>query len=159
MHIYSKFKLIVFLLFAFWGVLGSWWVWMQICNVKNSKRINPLSLNHHLSFLFQICSNHHISSLTYGNSLSCAALDIDHCDLECEYNNVEHRTDLNGIDRLIVRRGQAFSIKLYLRSGSYQPGVSALDCIAETGASPSALRSDNSGAVVLFSLKTWKWTL
>ncbi|CAG12371.1 unnamed protein product, partial [Tetraodon nigroviridis] len=64
-------------------------------------------------------------------------LDIDHFDLECEYNNVEHRTDLNGIDRLIVRRGQAFSIRLYLRSGSYQPGVSALDCIAETGPQPS----------------------
>lgn len=68
--------------------------------------------------------------------LSRAALDIDRCDLECEYNNVEHRTDLNGIDRLIVRRGQAFSISLHLRSGSYQPGLSALDCVAETGDPP-----------------------
>ncbi|XP_056885477.1 protein-glutamine gamma-glutamyltransferase 2 [Takifugu flavidus] len=65
------------------------------------------------------------------------ALDIERLDLECEYNNVEHRTDLNGIDRLIVRRGQRFSIRLYLRSGSYQPGVSALDCVAETGPQPS----------------------
>lgn len=94
-------------------------------------------------------------------SLPCAALDIDHCDLECQYNNVEHRTDLNGVERLIVRRGQAFSIKLYLRSGSYQPGVSALDCVAETGAPPSALKSVNSGAVVLISMKRrWeKWPL
>lgn len=84
-------------------------------------------------------------------SLPCAALDIDHCDLECQYNNVEHRTDLNGIERLIVRRGQAFSIKLYLRSGSYQPGVSALDCVAETGAPPSALKWENSGAVFFFN--------
>lgn len=96
------------------------------------------------------------SSLTYGNSLSplCAALDIDRCDLECQYNNVEHRTDLNGVERLIVRRGQAFSIQLHLRSGSYQPGVSALDCVAETGAPPSALEWENSGAVVLMSMKT-----
>lgn len=67
---------------------------------------------------------------------------------------MEHRTDLNGIDRLIVRRGQAFSIKLYLRSGSYQPGESALECVAETGAPLSALSVENSGAVVLFRMKT-----
>ena len=65
---------------------------------------------------------------------------------------MEHRTDLNGIERLIVRRGQTFSIKLHLRSGSYQPGVSTLDCVAETGALPSSLRSEHSGAV-LFSIK------
>lgn len=53
---------------------------------------------------------------------------------------MEHRTDLNGVDRLILRRGQTFSISLYLRSGSYQPEVSALDLVAETGAPPSALR-------------------
>ncbi|XP_006784553.1 protein-glutamine gamma-glutamyltransferase 2 isoform X2 [Neolamprologus brichardi] len=62
------------------------------------------------------------------------ALDIDHWNLECEFNNTDHRTDLNGIDRLIVRRGQPFSVSLYLRSGSYQPGVSSLDCVAETDA-------------------------
>lgn len=71
----------------------------------------------------------------------CAALDIERCDLECQYNNVEHYTDLNGLDRLIVRRGQRFSIKLYLRSGSYRPGVSALDCVAETGAPPVTFRN------------------
>ncbi|XP_017278251.1 protein-glutamine gamma-glutamyltransferase 2 [Kryptolebias marmoratus] len=65
------------------------------------------------------------------------ALDIDHWDLECGFNNYDHHTDLNGVDRLIVRRGQPFSISLYLRSGSYQPGVSSLDCIAETGPQPS----------------------
>lgn len=86
-------------------------------------------------------------------SLPCAALDIDRCDLECQYNNVEHRTDLNGIERLVVRRGQAFSVKLSLRSGSYQPGVSALDCVAETGAPPSALQWENSGAAVLINMK------
>uniref|UniRef100_A0A3Q2CJY6 Protein-glutamine gamma-glutamyltransferase 2 n=1 Tax=Cyprinodon variegatus TaxID=28743 RepID=A0A3Q2CJY6_CYPVA len=52
--------------------------------------------------------------------------------LECLFNNTDHRTDLNGVDQLIVRRGQPFSISLYLRSGSYQPGISSLDFIAET---------------------------
>ncbi|XP_037347095.2 protein-glutamine gamma-glutamyltransferase 2 [Pungitius pungitius] len=65
------------------------------------------------------------------------ALDIDRWDLECEFNNTDHSTDLNGVDRLIVRRGQTFTISLYLHSGNYQPGVSSLDCIAETGPQPS----------------------
>uniref|UniRef100_A0A3P8V080 Protein-glutamine gamma-glutamyltransferase 2 n=1 Tax=Cynoglossus semilaevis TaxID=244447 RepID=A0A3P8V080_CYNSE len=64
-------------------------------------------------------------------------LDIDRCDLECDINNTDHRTDLNGVDRLILRRGQPFSISLYLRSGSFQPGVSKLDLTAETGPQPS----------------------
>lgn len=61
-------------------------------------------------------------------------LDIDRWDLECDFNNTDHRTDLNGVDRLIVRRGQVFTLRLYLRSGSYQPGISSLDLTAETGA-------------------------
>ncbi|KAM3620713.1 uncharacterized protein V6R79_000899 [Siganus canaliculatus] len=64
------------------------------------------------------------------------AMDIERWNLECLFNNTDHRTDLNGVDRLIVRRGQVFTISLYLRSGSYQPGLSALDCVAETGSQP-----------------------
>lgn len=67
-------------------------------------------------------------------SLFFEALDIERWNLECEFNNADHRTDLNGVDRLIVRRGQLFTISLFLRSGNYQPGVSSLDCVAETGA-------------------------
>lgn len=52
---------------------------------------------------------------------------------------MDHRTDLNGVDRLIVRRGQPFTISLYLRSGSFQPGVTSLDFVAETGAASSTL--------------------
>uniref|UniRef100_A0AAR2JQD2 Protein-glutamine gamma-glutamyltransferase 2 n=1 Tax=Pygocentrus nattereri TaxID=42514 RepID=A0AAR2JQD2_PYGNA len=36
-------------------------------------------------------------------------------------------------DRLIVRRGQPFTINLNLRSGSYEPGVNQLQITAETG--------------------------
>ncbi|XP_077459278.1 protein-glutamine gamma-glutamyltransferase 2 [Stigmatopora argus] len=64
-------------------------------------------------------------------------LDIDHWDLECDLNNTDHYTDLNGVDRLIVRRGQPFTISLYLRSGTYKPGISSLQCVAETGPQPS----------------------
>ncbi|XP_017335411.1 protein-glutamine gamma-glutamyltransferase 2 isoform X1 [Ictalurus punctatus] len=64
------------------------------------------------------------------------ALDIGTWDLECEFNNTTHRTELNGTDRLIVRRGQPFTIKLNLRSGSYEPGVHQLHITAETGPEP-----------------------
>lgn len=77
------------------------------------------------------------------------ALEITSWDLECELNNTDHRTELNGMDRLIVRRGQAFTIKLHLVSGSpQQPGLSSLICTAETGPSPS----DQYGTRAVFSL-------
>ncbi|KAA0713278.1 Protein-glutamine gamma-glutamyltransferase 2 [Triplophysa tibetana] len=64
------------------------------------------------------------------------ALDIGTWDLACKFNNTDHHTELNGTDRLIVRRGQPFTINLYLNSGSYQPGVSQLHIKAETGPQP-----------------------
>ncbi|KAJ3603065.1 hypothetical protein NHX12_030809, partial [Muraenolepis orangiensis] len=69
--------------------------------------------------------------------VSWEALDIASWDLECKFNNTDHRTELNGLDRLIVRRGQPFTIQLHLRSGEYQAGLSSLTCTAETGPSPS----------------------
>uniref|UniRef100_A0A667Y287 Protein-glutamine gamma-glutamyltransferase 2 n=1 Tax=Myripristis murdjan TaxID=586833 RepID=A0A667Y287_9TELE len=65
------------------------------------------------------------------------ALDIARWDLQCELNNTHHRTDLNGVDRLIVRRGQPFTVNLQLHSGVYQPGASSLVCTVETGPHPS----------------------
>ncbi|KAL7891540.1 hypothetical protein AOLI_G00010160 [Acnodon oligacanthus] len=64
------------------------------------------------------------------------ALDIGTWDLECVFNNTDHRTELNGTDRLIVRRGQPFTITLNLRSGSYEPGVNQLQITAEIGPQP-----------------------
>uniref|UniRef100_A0A8B9RM22 Protein-glutamine gamma-glutamyltransferase 2 n=1 Tax=Astyanax mexicanus TaxID=7994 RepID=A0A8B9RM22_ASTMX len=63
-------------------------------------------------------------------------LDFGSWDLACEFNNTDHRTELNGTDRLIVRRGRPFTINLNLRSGSYQPGVNQLQITAETGPQP-----------------------
>uniref|UniRef100_A0A4W4HSP0 Protein-glutamine gamma-glutamyltransferase 2 n=1 Tax=Electrophorus electricus TaxID=8005 RepID=A0A4W4HSP0_ELEEL len=59
--------------------------------------------------------------------------DIGSWDLACEFNNMDHHTELNGTDRLIVRRGQPFTVSLSLRSGSYQPGTHQLCITADTG--------------------------
>ncbi|XP_075995044.1 protein-glutamine gamma-glutamyltransferase 2 [Genypterus blacodes] len=75
-------------------------------------------------------------------------LDIARWNLECDFNNSDHRTDLNGVERLIVRRGQSFAVSLYLRSGLYQPGVSTLSCVAQTGPQPC----DQYGTQVSFGL-------
>ncbi|XP_008407583.1 protein-glutamine gamma-glutamyltransferase 2 [Poecilia reticulata] len=86
------------------------------------------------------------------------ALDIERWNLECLFNNTDHRTDLNGVDRLIVRRGQPFTISLYLRSGSYQPGISSLDCIAETGPQPSEQYGTRASFGLSSSLDTSTWS-
>ncbi|XP_068615184.1 protein-glutamine gamma-glutamyltransferase 2-like [Brachionichthys hirsutus] len=86
------------------------------------------------------------------------ALDIERWDLECEFNNMDHRTDLNGVDRLIVRRGQTFTVSLYLRFGSYQPGSSSLDCVAETGPQPSEQYGTRAAFGLSDSIDTSRWS-
>uniref|UniRef100_A0A8C7ZGB4 Protein-glutamine gamma-glutamyltransferase 2 n=1 Tax=Oryzias sinensis TaxID=183150 RepID=A0A8C7ZGB4_9TELE len=95
-------------------------------------QLSPLSL-------YDINIRRQLGSLKHHEEEKVAtlALDIERLDLECQFNNTDHRTDLNGVDRLIVRRGQPFTISLYLRSGSFQPGVSSLSFVAETGPQPS----------------------
>uniref|UniRef100_A0AAY4ESV9 Protein-glutamine gamma-glutamyltransferase 2 n=1 Tax=Denticeps clupeoides TaxID=299321 RepID=A0AAY4ESV9_9TELE len=63
-------------------------------------------------------------------------LDISSWDLACEFNNTDHRTDLNGVGRLIVRRGQAFTINLQLQSGAYDAQAHSLCFIVEAGPEP-----------------------
>ncbi|XP_019736357.1 protein-glutamine gamma-glutamyltransferase 2 isoform X2 [Hippocampus comes] len=87
-----------------------------------------------------------------------ATLDIDRWDLECDFNNTDHYTDLNGVDRLIVRRGQPFNISLYLRSGSYQPGLSSLECIAETGPQPSEQYGTRASFGLSANIDTSRWS-
>ncbi|KAM9860105.1 protein-glutamine gamma-glutamyltransferase 2 [Aulostomus maculatus] len=86
------------------------------------------------------------------------ALDIERWNLECEFNNSDHRTDLNGADRLIVRRGQVFTVSLYLRSGSYQPGISSLDFVAETGPQPSEQCGTRASFGLSASIDTSRWS-
>ncbi|KAF6714860.1 Protein-glutamine gamma-glutamyltransferase 2 [Oryzias melastigma] len=85
-------------------------------------------------------------------------LDIERWDLECEFNNTDHRTDLNGVDRLIVRRGQPFTISLYLRSGSFQPGVSSLSFVAETGPHPSEQYGTKASFGLSPDIDTSRWS-
>ncbi|XP_053500040.1 protein-glutamine gamma-glutamyltransferase 2a isoform X2 [Ictalurus furcatus] len=67
------------------------------------------------------------------------ALEIEHVDLECTVNNAQHHTELNGADGLIVRRGQPFTITLYLRAGSHFQHGSNFKLITTTGSDPSEL--------------------
>uniref|UniRef100_A0A7N8XGX2 Protein-glutamine gamma-glutamyltransferase 2 n=1 Tax=Mastacembelus armatus TaxID=205130 RepID=A0A7N8XGX2_9TELE len=73
-------------------------------------------------------------------------------------NNTDHRTDLNDVDRLIVRRGQPFTISLYLRSGTYQPGVSSLNFIAETGPQPSEQYGTRASFGLSANIDTSRWS-
>ncbi|KAM8758068.1 protein-glutamine gamma-glutamyltransferase 2 [Acanthopagrus schlegelii] len=86
------------------------------------------------------------------------ALDIERWNLECEFNNLDHHTDLNGADRLIVRRGQTFTISLYLRSGNYQPGLSSLDCVVETGPQPSEENGTRASFGLSAVIDTSRWS-
>ncbi|KAM4612538.1 protein-glutamine gamma-glutamyltransferase 2 [Polymixia lowei] len=86
------------------------------------------------------------------------ALDIARWDLECEFNNTDHRTDLNGVDRLIVRRGQPFTVNLHLRSGAYQPGASSLSCIVETGPHPADQYGTRASFDLSANIDTSRWS-
>lgn len=65
-------------------------------------------------------------------------LDIERCDLNIKSNGGSHHTEPYGEERLIVRRGQPFTITLHLKPGSQQfkPGQTSFTLIAETGPLP-----------------------
>lgn len=62
-------------------------------------------------------------------------VEIERIDLLCEVNNTDHNTQLNGVDRLIVRRGQPFTIHLHLRAGTHFQNGANVNFIAKTGLS------------------------
>ncbi|KAK5599963.1 hypothetical protein CRENBAI_012992 [Crenichthys baileyi] len=66
------------------------------------------------------------------------ALDIEGCDLNIKSNNSSHHTELYGEERLIVRRGQPFSIVLDLSPSSkeFKVGETNFMFIIETGPLP-----------------------
>uniref|UniRef100_A0A7N6BJ92 Protein-glutamine gamma-glutamyltransferase 2 n=1 Tax=Anabas testudineus TaxID=64144 RepID=A0A7N6BJ92_ANATE len=65
-------------------------------------------------------------------------LEIERCDLNIKNNNSSHHTDLNGEERLIVRRGEPFNIILHLKPGSkeFKLDESSFTFIVETGPLP-----------------------
>ncbi|XP_051955704.1 protein-glutamine gamma-glutamyltransferase 2-like [Xyrauchen texanus] len=65
------------------------------------------------------------------------ALAIECIDLACEVNNTDHHTQLNSKDRLIVRRGQPFTITLHLQPIAHFHNGAKVNFIAKTGPMPS----------------------
>ena len=70
---------------------------------------------------------------------SHTVLDIERCDLNIKSNSSSHHTELYGEERLIVRRGQPFSIILHLSPGSkeFKLGETSFTFIVETGTTHS----------------------
>lgn len=65
----------------------------------------------------------------------CAALDIERCDLNIKENSSRHHTDLFGEERLIVRRGQPFTIVLHVKpdGSEFRLDDTSFSLVAETG--------------------------
>nr|XP_033818889.1 protein-glutamine gamma-glutamyltransferase 2 [Geotrypetes seraphini] len=88
-------------------------------------------------------------------------LELERFDLECETNNRTHRTAEMGCRRLVVRRGQPFSISLYFISRGYQEGVDNIALNVETG--PCPFEESGTKAHVLLSdsiqEKVWSATV
>ncbi|XP_057636746.1 protein-glutamine gamma-glutamyltransferase 5 isoform X1 [Chionomys nivalis] len=75
-------------------------------------------------------------------------LEVALTDLQSSRNNVRHRTEEISVDRLIVRRGQAFSITLYFKNRGFQPGMDNITFVTETGPLPDLAK----GTRAVFSL-------
>ncbi|XP_008068130.1 protein-glutamine gamma-glutamyltransferase 5 isoform X2 [Carlito syrichta] len=59
-------------------------------------------------------------------------LEVALTDLQSSRNNVRHHTEEISVDRLLVRRGQAFSLTLYFRNRGFQPGLDNIIFVVET---------------------------
>ncbi|XP_045885591.1 protein-glutamine gamma-glutamyltransferase 5 [Micropterus dolomieu] len=68
-------------------------------------------------------------------------------DLHCQTNNTEHHTSEISVDRLIVRRGQPFTLTLKLTQ-CFNPDLYPLNIVAMTGKHPSDVR----GTMSFFSV-------
>ncbi|XP_032964041.1 protein 4.2 isoform X2 [Rhinolophus ferrumequinum] len=86
------------------------------------------------------------------------ALGIKSCDFQAARNNEEHHTKDISSRRLIVRRGQPFSIRLHFRAPvhTFLPALKKVALITQTGEQPSK----NNGTQATFpisSLRDQKW--
>nr|XP_005997256.1 PREDICTED: protein-glutamine gamma-glutamyltransferase 2-like [Latimeria chalumnae] len=77
-------------------------------------------------------------------------------DLHCNYNNTAHHTDEIDSERLVVRRGQPFTITVECRSGLFHPGRDQLAIVLDIGQKPS---TDNGTRIKISSsdAKAEKW--
>ncbi|XP_056405815.1 protein-glutamine gamma-glutamyltransferase 2 isoform X2 [Hyla sarda] len=86
------------------------------------------------------------------------ALTLENCDLDCGTNNRSHHTADAGCTRLIVRRGQAFEIKLQFSPRGYEEGVDQLTLFAQTGPCPSEDFGTEAKIKVTDSLQEGEWS-
>ncbi|KAG9473936.1 protein-glutamine gamma-glutamyltransferase 2 [Eleutherodactylus coqui] len=86
------------------------------------------------------------------------ALILENCDLDCSTNNLNHHTTEAGCTHLIVRRGQAFEIKLQFSPRGYEEGVDQLALIAQTGPCPSEDFFTEAHFKVTESLQEAEWS-
>ncbi|XP_043987829.1 protein-glutamine gamma-glutamyltransferase 2-like isoform X2 [Gambusia affinis] len=71
------------------------------------------------------------------------ALDIERCDLNIKDNHSNHHTELFGEERLIVRRGQPFSIALHLSPSSKEFKVGKTNFMFDVETGPLPGRESN----------------
>ncbi|KAM3922553.1 protein-glutamine gamma-glutamyltransferase 2 [Leptodactylus fuscus] len=86
------------------------------------------------------------------------ALILENFELDCGTNNRNHHTSEAGCSRLIVRRGQAFDIKLQFSPRGYEEGVDQLSLFAQTGPCPSEDFGTEAHIKVTDSLQEGEWS-
>ncbi|XP_053309393.1 protein-glutamine gamma-glutamyltransferase 2 [Spea bombifrons] len=83
---------------------------------------------------------------------------LESCDLDCSSNNRSHHTADAGCTKLIVRRGQAFHVKLHFSTRGYEEGVDNLAINVETGPQPSQECGTQAHIPVSDSLQEGAWS-
>ncbi|KAG8565438.1 hypothetical protein GDO81_012850 [Engystomops pustulosus] len=86
------------------------------------------------------------------------ALILENCDFDCGTNNRNHYTADAGCTKLVVRRGQAFDIKLQFSPRGYEEGVDQLTLFAQTGPCPSEDFGTEARIKVTDSLQEGEWS-
>ncbi|KAM5135137.1 protein-glutamine gamma-glutamyltransferase 2 [Mantella aurantiaca] len=86
------------------------------------------------------------------------ALYLETSDLDCGTNNRNHHTGDIGCQQLVVRRGQAFEIKLQFSPRGYEEGVDQLSIIVQTGPQPSEESGTEAHFKVTDALEEGVWS-
>ncbi|XP_042318466.1 protein-glutamine gamma-glutamyltransferase 2 isoform X2 [Sceloporus undulatus] len=85
-------------------------------------------------------------------------LQLETWDLECEHNNLDHRTSEAGCQQLIVRRGQSFIVTLHFAGRPYDEAVDKLTFNVETGPCPIETSGTRSSFPLTCSLEETTWS-
>nr|DBA27776.1 TPA: hypothetical protein GDO54_008236 [Pyxicephalus adspersus] len=83
---------------------------------------------------------------------------LENSDLDCATNNRNHHTGDIGCQRLVVRRGQSFEIKLQFSPRGYEEGVDQLSLFVQTGPQPSEESGTEAHFKVTDALQDGVWS-